>query len=83
MPTIYCSECHAKVTMHADCNFAHSRGYRLPGGKHMTDYGGHVTQSNGRLTEDQAFILVHISHDEPDATRTASGWIREERNAAC
>jgi hypothetical protein len=22
MPTIYCSECHAKVTMHADCNFA-------------------------------------------------------------
>ena len=43
----------------------------------MTDYGGHVAASNGRLTEDQAFVLVHISHFGSDGypiRKTGRHW---------
>ena len=28
----------------------------------MTDYGGCITRSEGRLSEDEAFVITHVSH---------------------
>ena len=43
----------------------------------MTDYGNYVTRSEGRLTEDQAFILTHVDRwgsDGYPVHRLGRGW---------
>jgi hypothetical protein len=43
----------------------------------MTDFGALITRSEGRLTEDQAFVLTHVSHYGSDGypvRKTGNHW---------
>ena len=43
----------------------------------MTNYGGLITASNGRLSEDEAFVLTHVSRWGSDGYpihKLGRGW---------